>query len=97
MNLTVNTKQSNFRILVCNANSVKGKQAEIAEMLSYTDADVALFCETKIDKSVNYTEFLPKNYHGHLRKDMTISGSGVMIALKSHYVVDEVEMIDTNC
>ena len=90
-------KQTNFRVLVSNANSVKGKQAEIAELLEYTDADVALFCETKLDASVNFSEFLPKNYSGHLRKDRTYWGGGVLIALKTHYVVDEVELVNIDC
>ena len=54
-------------------------------------------CETKIDKHVNPSEFLPPNYDGCIRKDRTSSGGGVMIAFKSHYVVDEVELPDVNC
>ena len=49
-------------------------------------------CETKLDKNVKSSEFLPSNYNGCIRKDRTNNGGGVMIALKSNYIVDEVEL-----
>ena len=87
--------QSNFRTLVVNCNSAKGKRAEIAQLLDYTDADAVLICESKLDPSVNSSEFLPKHYNGSIRKDRTINGGGVMIAIKSKYIVDEVEFIQS--
>ena len=53
--------QTNFRVVTVNCNSVKGKQAELAQLLSYTDADAVLMTETKLDKRVKTAEFLPKN------------------------------------
>ena len=49
-------------------------------------------CETKLDKNVKPSEFLPSNYNGCIREDRTSNGGGVMIALKLNYIVDEVEL-----
>ena len=81
-------KQANFRTLVVNCNSVRGKPAELAHLLNYTDADVVLLCEAKLDQSVNTAEFLPKHYCSVARKDRNTSGGGVMIALKTKFVAE---------
>ena len=85
-------KQANFRTIVVNCNSVKGKQAELAHLLSYTDADAVLMCETKLDSSVSVSEFLPPNYQCIARKDRNIHGGGVLIAIKSNFIAEEVEI-----
>ena len=87
-------KQGNFRTLVVNCNSVRGKPAELAHLLNYTDADAVLLCETKLDQSVNTAEFLPKHYCSVARKDRNTSGGGVMIALKTKFVAEEIEMTE---
>ena len=51
-------------------------------------------CETKIVNSANTSEILPQNYSTCFRRDRTEHGGGVLIAVKSHYVVEEVELID---
>ena len=51
-------------------------------------------CETKLDKSVKSSEFLPVNYTTCSRNDRTSHGGGVLIALKSHYVAEEVDVVD---
>ena len=55
-------RQGNFRYIVANCNGARNKQAEIAELCSYTDPDAIIMCETKLDKSVKSCEFLPANY-----------------------------------
>ena len=82
----------NLRILVLNANSVKSKKPEISELCSSTQADVLLITETKLDNTVNSCEFLPQNFDGHIRKDRSIHGGGVMIALRNDLVADEVDI-----
>ena len=72
---------------------MRGKPAELAHLLNYTDADVVL-CETKLDQSVNTAEFLPKHYCSMARKDWNNSGGGVMIALKTKFVAEEIEMTE---
>ena len=67
------------RILTLNANSVKGKPAELADTFDYVKPLVSAISETKIDKSVYTSEFLPKNYLNALRNDRNINGGGVLL------------------
>ena len=80
-----------------NCNGARNKQAEIAELCNYTDPDAISMCETKLDKSVKSSEFLAVNYTTCFRKDRTSHGGGVLIALKSHYVAEEVDLVDIVC
>ena len=48
--------------------------------------------ETKLDKRVKTAEFLQKNYYCVARKHRKYWGGGVMIALKSQYVADEIDL-----
>ena len=59
------TTADNIRIAVVNANSVKGKKPEIAELCNSTQLDIMVITETKIDSTINSSEFLPQNYNGH--------------------------------
>ncbi len=88
----VPAKKQNWRTLVVNCNSVKGKQAELAHLIDYTDPDMLMLTETKIDPSVSAAEFLPPNYNGSIRKDRSLNGGGVLIATKSCYDVVNVEL-----
>ena len=69
----VRNKNSNIRFLVVNANSVKGKSAKLEHMLDYVKPDIVTISETKIDKTIYSSEFLPKNYVP-FRKDRNIHG-----------------------
>ena len=91
------TRQANFRVVVTNVDGARGKQAEIEHLCDYMDPDVIIMCETKIVNNVNTSEILPHNYSTCFRKDRTEHGGGVLIAMKSHYVAEEVELIDINC
>jgi hypothetical protein len=66
--------------------------SELANLCDYLDPDVIILTETKLDSTINYTEFLPKNYKGDIRKDRVKGGGGVMIAYKTHLVAVEVEL-----
>ncbi len=78
--------------MVVNCNSSSGKKAEIENLLYYTKADILLLCETKIDKTINTSEFLPNHYKGDNRKNRVLGGGGVMIAMKSNIFAEEVEI-----
>ena len=80
-------KKDNLCFLVINANSVKGKAAEVAHICDYTRPDILFMSETKLDKSVCPAEFLPKNYVA-VQKDRTLHGGGVMIATRRGLIVD---------
>ena len=75
---------------------MKGKKPEIAELCNSTQPDIMVITETKIDSTVSSSEFLPPNYVGHIRKDRTLYGGGVMIAVRSGLVVDEVTVEHLN-
>ncbi len=88
-------KQNNWRTLVVNCNGVIGKKAQLANLVSYTDPDVLIVTETKIDGTVSSAEFIPPGYKS-FRKDRKMGGGGVLIALKSKYPAEEVD-IRTDC
>ena len=60
----------NIRIVYNNSNSIGGKTAELANLLDYTKPHVYVAVETKLEKSVYSSEFLPKNYQQNVfRRD----------------------------
>ena len=73
---------------------MRGKPAELAHLLNYTDADAVLLRETKLDQSVNTADLLPKYYCSMTRKDRKTSGGGVMIAVKTKCAAEEIEMTE---
>ena len=94
---------NSWRSLVVNCNSIAGKRAELANLINYTDPDVLISTETKLDDSIKNSEFLPAGYQGTARRDRTRSGGGgggggggVMLAFKSCYEVEEIEIKDIN-
>ena len=90
------TTADNIRITVVNANSVKGKKPEIVELCNSTQLDIMVITETKIDSTINSSEFLPQNYNGQIRRDRNRNGGGIMIAVQNGIVVDEVTIEHLN-
>ena len=84
----------NLRILVANMNSIKNRKAEITHLCNTVAPDVILACETKVDNTIKSTEFLPAHYTGHIRRDRTYHGGGVMICHKKELVIDEIDIIE---
>ena len=62
-------KKHNMRTLIINANSVSDEQALLENVVEYTDPDVLIISETKLDATVDSTEFLTSGYRGDIRKD----------------------------
>ena len=90
-NMSSSNPTGKLRILTLNANSAKGKPAEIATICDYIKPDVIVMTETKLDKSVASSEFLPKHFQGHvIRKDRTLNGGGVLIAHRKGLVANPV-------
>ena len=67
-------KKQNLRTLVINCNGVSNKRAELENVFNYTDPDIVLLTETKIDSTINPSEFLPSGYKGDIRKDRCQGG-----------------------
>ena len=86
-----------MRVIVVNANSVKGKRAKIAELCNSTRPDVMVVTETKIDNTINAADFFPRNYQVAVRRDRSAQGGGVLIATKNGIVVDEVSLEASTC
>ena len=93
--------RNNLRIGVCNANSIKGKRAEIQELLNYTQCDIVLTSETKLPsasekktskKAYDPAEILPKNYDGSIHRPRNLNGGGVMIIVRKGIVCEEVSL-----
>ena len=61
-------------------------------LINYTDPDLIIITETKIDEQVKASEVLPKGFTGDIRKDRCKGGSGVMIATKQEYDIQGIEL-----
>ena len=65
-------KSQSWRTLVIkiiNINSAPCKRAELENLINYTDPDLIIMTETKIDEQFKASKFLPKGYAGDIRKD----------------------------
>ena len=60
-----------------------------------TDPDVLIITETKIDDTVHTSEFLPSNFKA-FRRDRTLRGGGVMIAVKEQFTANELPLHDVD-
>ena len=69
-----------------------GKRAELENLINYTDPDLIIMTETKIDEQVKASEFLLKGYTGEIRKDRCKGGGGVLIATKQEYDIQRIEL-----
>jgi hypothetical protein len=54
-------KTRNWRTLVINCNSAPGKRAELENLIDYTEPDVLILTETKIDSTVSAPNFCPRD------------------------------------
>ncbi len=72
-------KDKNFRVMVANVNGCKDKSSNIETALSHIEPDVFLACETKVDDSIQTSEFLPEGYRKNIiRKDRDKHGVGCL-------------------
>ena len=85
-------KSQSWRTLVININSAPGKRAELENLINYTDPDLIIMTETKIDEQVKASESLPKGYTGYIRKDRCKGSGGVIIATKQEYNIQGIEL-----
>ena len=92
------TSRNNLRIGTLNANSIKGKRAELAEMTSSTQVDILIISETKLpsnseqkdsSKAYDPAEILTKNFNGTIHRPRTLHGGGVMVAIRKNLVAVE--------
>ena len=62
---------NNLRISIINCNGIRSRKAELEYLTEYIKPDILLITETKIDKSISSSEFLPANFSYNIRKDRT--------------------------
>ena len=72
-----------IKVLSINVNSLRGKAQQLEELIFYEEPDIVLCQETKIDSSVSNNELFPSSFT-IFRKDRTLHGGGVCIAVKNH-------------
>ena len=89
-------KRNNLRIGTLNANSIKGKRAELAELIHSTQLDILIISETKLpseaeSKTLSSTykpsEILPKNFESSIHRPRSLHGGGVMVAVRKGIIV----------
>ena len=82
---------NNLRILIINSNGIRARKAELEHATEYIKPEIILINETKLDKNINSSEFLPECYTFHCRKDRsTDGGGGVMIAAHRDIDISEI-------
>ena len=86
---------NNLRIATLNANSIKGKRAELAELVNSTKLDILIMSETnlpsqaeiqKSKKTYKPSEILPTCLDGTIHRPRNLNGGGVMVAVRKGIV-----------
>lgn len=84
-----------FLSMNCNGLKSNSKKASFTSMIDLHQPDVILGCETKIDPSVSTYSIFPDTYEIY-RKDRSLSGGGVFIAVRKSLIALEESLFDTN-
>ena len=91
-------RQRNWRTLLINCRSLKGKVANFLASVNYYQPDCILGTESWLDKDTTTSEIFPPEYQV-LRKDRNSKarGGGVFIAVRKHYDMTLLPDLETNC
>ena len=89
-------RKSNLRILSLNTRSVRNKRAELYELIETHKPDIILGTETWLGDEHKNAELFPETYDQIYRKDRNEHGGGVLIAVKSNLISNQLDA-DTNC
>ena len=91
-------RQRNWRTLLINCRSLKGKVANFLASVNYYQPDCILGTESWLDKDTTTSEIFPPEYQV-LRKDRNLKarGGGVFIAVRKHYDMTLLPDLETNC
>ncbi len=100
-NRTPGTKKAskkNWRTMVINCCSVKGKIPEFHSVVDYISPDAILGTESWLDPGINNAEIFPPDYTVY-RKDRSSTqvGGGVFVAIKNTYIATECKDLDAEC
>ena len=92
-------KRHTLKILQLNCRSLRSntKISQLTSIISTEDPDVVCGCETHLDSSIPTSEIFPNNYQ-IFRKDRSLGGGGVFIAVKLDIIAsEEPSYSETDC
>lgn len=83
-------KKKKLKVLSLNCNGIKSmkKKADFHAIAELHNPDIIIGCESKIDSSVSTQSVFPENYEV-FRKDRTVSGGGVFVAIRNDLIAVE--------
>ena len=93
---TPDRKQSGFKVLNVNFQSVRNKSAELAALISEHNPDVMIGTETHLSPEINSSEIFPDNFCVH-RRERDCNGGGTVIAIRDNLNSIRRPDLETDC
>ena len=93
---TPGRKQSGFKVLNVNFQSVRNKAAELAALISKHKLDVIIGTETHLSPEINSSEIFSDNFCVH-RRDRDCHGGGTVIAIRDNLNSIRRSDLETDC
>ena len=87
--------QHKLKSLTINFQSIKNKTADLEYLINKEEPDIIAGSETWLNPDIYNTEILSNNYE-IFRKDRSDSHGGVLLAIKSNLVVEEIKTKPNN-
>ena len=87
--------QHKLKSLTINFQSIKNKTADLEYLINKEEPDIIAGSETWLNPDIYNTEILSNNYE-IFRKDRSDSHGGVLLAIKSNLVVEEIKTKSNN-
>lgn len=88
-------KPKNNKILIINFQSVKNKKAEIGNLIDSSNPNIIIGTETWLRKDICSSEIFPDGFNVY-RKDRRDGYGGVLVAVRSDYISEEVNPDNEN-
>ena len=87
-----------LKIMTVNCCSLRstGKRLEFASLLHEHQPDIVCGTESHLENGITTSEVFPKGFD-IFRKDRSLGGGGVFVAVSDKYVACKVDALETNC
>ena len=79
----------------CSLRST-GKRLDFASLLHEHQPDIVCGTESHLENGITTSEVFPKGFD-IFRKDRSLGGGGVFVAVSDKYVACKVDALETNC